>query len=200
MTLFSCERGISMKLLKRTLWLIPVLAATLITAACSNLLSVEPLADAGNTVFDPALLGVWVTVDDRGNGSICSVRQGDDHRYDIVWDDLESDAKYRLDGQLVKINGQRILDVTPHGGPGSPFYVPGHAFLYLTALPNGLKIQFLDSKWLQEQVKQSRSLAHTDSDERPVITGTTAEMQDFFAQFGLDEQARSEPITLRKLK
>lgn len=74
------------------------------------------------------------------------------------------------------------------------------AFVYLNNLPNGLKIQFLDSKWLQEQVQQNKSLSHYDLDGHPIITGTTAEMQDFFSQFGLNEQARSEPVLLRRMK
>ena len=188
-----------MKSLKRTLWLIPILVAALLTTACSDLLSVEPLASDRNTVFDPALLGNWRILD-KNDDIIVSVREGNNHGYDILWVDVKSDSKSHLDGQLVEINGQHVLDVSPHDADAGAFFVPGHAFLYLTSLPNGLKIQFLDSKWLQEQVTQSRLLPHSASGAHPVITATTADMQDFFTQFGLNEQARSEPITLRRLK
>jgi hypothetical protein len=188
-----------MKSLKRTLWLIPILAATLWTTACSDMLSVEPLASDSNTVFDPALLGVWTTVDSKNNDAVVSVRQGDEQSYEITWSDVNSDPKYRLDARLVQINGERILDVTPHDAWPGGFYVPGHAFLCINSRQDEVTIQFLDSEWLQEQVTQSKLLSHSTSGHA-VITGTTAEMQDFFTQFGLNEQARSEPITLRRMK
>ncbi|HTC95588.1 MAG TPA: hypothetical protein VK699_19250 [Terriglobales bacterium] len=184
---------------KRTLWLIPILAASLFTTACGDLLSVAPLATDSNTTFDPALIGTWSDLD-GSNSVLISVREGDKHNYDILWIDTKNNDKYRVDARLVQIGGQKILDVTPVSSDAGPFTIPGHAFVYISNLENGLKIQFLDSKWVQEKVKQSKSLTYYQLEDHPIITGTSAQLQDFFLQNGLNEQARGEPMSLRRLK
>jgi hypothetical protein len=184
---------------KRTLWLMPILAASLFTTACGDLLSVAPLATDSNTTFDPALIGTWSDLD-GSNSVLISVREGDKHNYDILWIDTKNNDKYRVGARLVQIGGQKILDVTPVSTDTGPFNIPGHAFVYISNLENGLKIQFLDSKWIQEKVKQSKALTSYQLEDHPIITGTSAQLQDFFLQNGLNEQARSEPISLRRLK
>jgi hypothetical protein len=198
MALFSCEGRMNMRFLKRTLWLIPIMAAALITTSCDGLLSVEPLATDSNTVFDPDLLGVWATVQDDDYNAIVSIREGNDHSYEIHWLAVKSGDDYKLNGRLVEINGQRILDVTPNDS--QTFSIPGHAFVYISAAQDELQIQFLDSEWLQEQVKKSSLLPHYEVEGSPVITGTSAQLQNFISEFGTNEQARSEPALLRRLK
>ena len=63
----------------RALWIAPVFAALLLTG-CGDLLSVEGLANKGNTVFDPALVGAWNTGD-----AVIIVQAGDDQSYRIHW-------------------------------------------------------------------------------------------------------------------
>src|SRR5262249_36215312 len=153
-------RRISMKSLKRILWLIPLLAALLLTTACSDLLSVGPLATDSNTVFDPHLLGVWTNVKDDDDNAIVSIREGKDHTYEINWIAAKGGGDYHLNGRLVEINGQRILDVTPHDSQA--FYISAHAFVYVGGVGDELEIRFLDSEWLQDQVRKSSVLPHYD--------------------------------------
>jgi hypothetical protein len=174
-----------------------VLAVALFTTACADLLSVEPLATDNKTTFDPALLGVWTDVD-GSNSVLIYVGEGEKHSYDILWIDTKDQETTRLEARLVDISGQRILDLTDKSN--GVFSVRGHALACINTLENGLQLQFLDSKWLQEKVQQSKLLAHSQLEGHPLITGTTAQLQDFVAQFGLNEQARSQPISLRRLK
>lgn len=180
-----------------TLGLAFVLALALFTTACGDLLSVEPLATENNTSFDPALLGVWADVD-GSNSVLIYVGEGEKHSYDILWVDTKDRETTRLEARLVHIGGQRILDLTDRSN--GVFTIRGHALACINNLENGLQLQFLDSKWLQEKVQRSKLLAHSQLEGHPLIIGTTAQLQDFVVQFGLNEQARSEPISLRRLK
>jgi hypothetical protein len=187
-----------MKFLKRTLWLIPILAAALMTSACGSVLSVEPLATDSNTIFDQDLLGVWTSVQDDDDNAIVSIREGNDHSYEIHCFTVKSGSDYQLNGRLVEINGQRILDVTQHDS--QTLSIPGHAFVYISGAQDELQIQFLDSEWLRDQVKKSSLLPHYEVEGSPVITGTSAQLQNFISEFGTNEQARNEPAMLRRLK
>src|SRR5690349_9040485 len=89
-TLFFCERRFHMFNLfsKRILWIIPILAASLFTTACGELLSVTPLATDSNTVFDPNLVGTWGDSEGSNSVLVC-VRKGDKNNYDILWIDTK---------------------------------------------------------------------------------------------------------------
>jgi len=174
-----------------------VSAVALFTTACGELLSVEPLATDNNTTFDPALVGVWADVD-GSNSVLIYVGEGEKHAHDILWVDTKDHDTTCLEARLVHIGGQRILELSDKSN--GVFSIRGHALAYVSNLENGLQLQFLDSKWLQQKVQQSQLLTHSQLEGHPLITGTSAQLQDFVVQFGLNEQARSEPISLRRLK
>src|SRR5260370_22884989 len=111
---------------KRTLWLISILAASLFTTACGDLLSVAPLATDSNTTFDPALIGTWSDLD-GSNSVLVSVREGDKHNYDILWIDTKNNDKYRVDARLVQIGGPKNLYVTPLTTQTAPLNLPSHS-------------------------------------------------------------------------
>src|SRR5260370_34085182 len=115
---------------KRTLWLISILAASLFTTACGDLLSVAPLATDSNTTFDPALIGTWSDLD-GSNSVLVSVREGDKHNYDILWIDTKNNDKYRVDARLVQIGGEKNLTLAPLRTNTRTFNNPGHAFVLL---------------------------------------------------------------------
>ncbi len=188
-----------MKSLTRILCLTLVLAAALGVTGCATVVSVEPLATESNTVFDPALLGAWSDAD-GSESMLVYVDKGEQASYDILCIDIKEKTTYRVEGRLLKIGGQQFIDVTAHDKNGEVFGIPGHAFVHISKLENGLQLEFLDSPWLQERVQQSKSLPHSKLGGQLVLTGTSAQLQDFIQQFGLDEQAWSEPARLRKLQ
>ena len=188
-----------MKFFKRMVSLTLLLAAALMTTACGRvLLSVEPLATDSNSVFDQDLLGVWTSVQDDDDPAIVSVREGKDHTYEIRWFAAKSGESYQVNGRLVRINGQYILDVTPSDSQN--LYISGHAFVYIGEIRDELQVELLDSEWLRDQVSKSTQLPHYDAEGSPVITGTSAQLQNFISEFGMNELARSEPVSLRRLK
>jgi hypothetical protein len=180
----------------RALWITPVFAAVLLTG-CGDLPSVEGVANQENTVFDPALVGDWSSGD-----AVVIVQKADEDSYRIHWlgtyyGSTETPRIVRMDGRLAKIGDQRILDLTA-SNPGA-FAIPCHVFLRIRPVKEGLKVQFVDSKWICQQVKSS-SLAAFVLNTHPVLTAPASQVEAFLLKFGLDERAMDDPMMLRPLK
>jgi hypothetical protein len=190
MALFSCERSFTM----RTLWITPVLATVLLTG-CGDMPSVEGLANKDNIVFDPALVGAW-----NAGDAVVIVQKGDDQSYRIHWlgtDGMDTPRIVRMEGRLVTLGDQRILDLTA-ANPGA-FVVPGHVFLRIQPVMDGLKVQFVDSKWIRGQAA-TLQLAGFAQDSHPVLTAQAPQIAAFLLKFGFDERALDDPMMLRPLK
>lgn len=178
----------------RVVLLFPVLAVVVLTG-CGDLPSVEAVATRENTIFDPALVGAWNTGD-----AVTLVRAGDDQSYRIDWLGAEGDDTpqiVRMEGRLVKIGGQPILDLTA-SEPGA-FAIAGHVFLRVRPVKEGLKVQFVDSLWIRDQVKTVPLAAFT-FEGHPVLTAAASQLEAFLLKFGLEERALDEPILFRPLK
>ena len=177
----------------RGLWITTVFAAVLLTG-CGDLPSVEGLANKGNTVFDASLVGAWNSGD-----AVAIVQAGGDQSYRIDWlgaEGTETPRIVRMQGRLFKIGDQRMLDLTA-SSPGA-FAIPCHVFLRIRPANDGLKVQFVDSKWIRDQVPTS--LASFMQDDHPVLTAPAPRIEAFLLKFGLDERALDDPILFRRLK
>lgn len=179
----------------RGLWVMPVLAAAALLTGCGDLPSVEGLANETNTVFDASLVGAW-----NAGDAVAVVQKGDDQTYAIHWlpaDSSDAPQLIRMQAKLAKIGGQQILDLTA-ADPGV-FAIPCHVFLRVRPVATGLKVQFVDSKWLRQQLKSS-GLATFLHDNSPVLSAPAPQVEAFLLKFGLDERALDEGILLRPLK
>jgi hypothetical protein len=176
-----------------------VLLAALLTG-CGDLPSLEGVANQNNTVFDSSLVGAWNAGDAvvivQGSEAVA----GEVQTYRISWLGAEgSDPPRiaRMEGKLVKIGDQQILDLNS-SDPGA-FAIPCHVFLRVRPMKDGLKVQFVDSAWIREQVRAS-SLASFAFEGNPVLSARAAEVEAFLVKFGLDERALDDPMLLRPLK
>jgi hypothetical protein len=170
-----------------------VVFASVLLTGCGDLLSVEGLANKDNTVFDPALVGAW-----NAGDAVIIVQKGDDQNYAIHWvgaEGTETPRFVRMEGTLVKISDQRILDLT--AARQDAFSIPCHVFLRIRPVKEGLKVQFIDSKWIREQAK---TLAGFVQDNHPVLTASAAQVEAFLVKLGFDERALDDPMMLRPLK
>jgi hypothetical protein len=177
----------------RALWITLVFAAVLLTG-CGDLPSVQGLANKENTVFDASLVGAWNSGD-----AVVIVQAGDNQSYRIDWlgaEGTETPRIVRMEGRLFKIGDQRMLDLTA-SNPGA-FAIPGHVFLRIRPLQEELKVQFVDSKWIREQL--TSSLASFVQDDHPVLTAPAPQVEAFLLKFGFDERALDDPILFRRLK
>jgi hypothetical protein len=177
----------------RALWIAPVFAAVLLTG-CGDLPSVEALANQKNIVFDPALVGAW-----SSGEAVAIVQPGDDQSYKIHWmgtDGTDTPEIVRMEGRLARIGSERLLDLSS-SDPGA-FAIACHVFLRIRPVKEGLRVQFVDSKWIREQVKTS-SLASFVQDGHPVLTAPPPQIEAFILKFGFDERALDDPIMFRRL-
>ena len=166
----------------------------LLLTGCGDLPSVEGIANKENTVFDPALVGAW----NAGDAVIIVQAVEDKTSYGIHWVGAEgSDTPrfVRMEGRLVKLGDQRILDL--NAARQDAFSIPCHVLLRIRPVSDGLKVQFIDSKWIREQ---ARALPGFVQDGHPVLTAKAAEVEGFVRKFGFEERALDEPILLRPLK
>jgi hypothetical protein len=178
----------------RALWITPVFTTLLLTG-CGDLSSVEGLANKDNVVFDPSLVGAWSSGD-----AVVIVQKGDHQSYHIHWleaESMDTPRIVRMEGRLATLGDQRILDLTA-SNPGA-FAVPCHVFLRVRPAAEGLKVQFVDSKWIREQVTASQ-VADFLQDGHPVLTAQAPQIAAFLLKFGFDERALDDPMMLRPLK
>jgi hypothetical protein len=175
----------------RMAWVVVFLAVLL--TGCGELPSVEGIATKDNTVFDPALVGAW-----NAGDAVIIVQKGDDLGYHIHWagaEGTETPRFVRMEGMLVKLGEQRVLDLT--AARQDAFSIPCHVFLRIRPVNDGLKVQFIDSKWIREQ---ARALPGFVQDGHPVLTAPAAQVEGFLRKFGFEERALDEPMMLRPLK
>ena len=170
-------------------------AAMLLLTGCGDLPFVQGLANPENTVFDPALVGAW-SYDD----AVVIVQKADEHSYAISWlatNSTDTPEVVRMEGRLFKLGEQRVLDLTA-SEPGA-FAIACHVFLRVRPDKDNLKVQFIDSKWIREQVKTS-GLASFVLDMHPVLTAPASQVEAFLKKFGFDERALDDPIVMRPMK
>ena len=114
-----------------------VVASILLLSGCSDLFSVQPLATAETTVFEPRLLGEWSSTssggsdaDGRNLNGLVLFRAGEAGKkeYDITWIPNQGEA-LRLRGQLVKVGDRLILDLLAM--KESNWGIPGHFFMLM---------------------------------------------------------------------
>lgn len=174
---------------------IGVISALLLLAGCGDLPSIEGVATKENTVFDQALVGAW-----NAGDAVIIVQPGEDRSYRVHWVGAESNTDtprfVRMEARLAKIGEQRILDLTTSEEGAGAFTIPCHVFLRVRPVKDGLKVQFVDSKWIRGQV----NIPNFVHDGHPVLTAPASQVEGFLLKFGFDERALDDPMILHPLK
>lgn len=173
----------------RSLSIFALLAAALCLTGCSDILSTEPLATDDDTLFDAALVGTWFDQDD----TVVTVTSAKPPMYDILVINTKDATKHALVGRLVRFGEQQILDVIDVDA--GLYGIQGHVWIYVEKKGDAIQIQYLDSKWLQDKLRQG-GLAFFLFDKHPVTTAPTARLREFVRQYGLGKEARGGPMLL----
>jgi len=165
-----------------------VLAATCL-AGCGDVVSTEPLVGRGDAIYDAALLGTWFDQDN----SVFTVTSPKPPEYDILYVVADKGERYWIKGRLMQMGELKVLDVTDDRT--GPFSLPVHAWASLERKGNGWEIRFLDSNWFQNKVRMSQH-PYFIVDNSPVLTASTARLQELVRESGLSPEARSEAMVL----
>src|ERR1017187_1588630 len=171
--------------------LVLALAATLVCAGCSDLVSLRPFVTDKEAVQDARLLGVWADGDD----ATYIVRQ-DGKGYAIGFLAKNSSTVYKLTGKMLKAGEARIFDLTP--AEEDPFQVAVHTAMRVWIEGASLRIAFLDSKWLRE--KAGAQLAVQEVGDRRLITSQGEAVTRFLLTYGGDDDAFGKPNVLTRQK
>jgi hypothetical protein len=143
--------------------------------------SLEPLCSDADSVFDPALLGVWRSVDGRsGFDHIVAIR-GTKNDYLVlrILNDVDS-----WTARLVELGGARFVDLSPSSLASSPhtLYIPVHIFGRIAVSGDTLTVGLLDPDWVKaEKDKAATILLPTAAVDPVIISASTAKLREFAA-------------------
>jgi hypothetical protein len=166
--------------------------------------SLHPLYTEETMVFREELIGAWK--EKPQDEDSWTFVKGEKSSYRLTIQEKEKSSV--LEARLVKLGDQLFLDLTPDGdalknAKLGEFYcaalIPGHLILKVK-LGGKLELQFLEPEKLQEFLKANPdALAHTEVEDRLIITATTPALQAFFKKHADTKELWGEAAVMWKL-
>lgn len=167
--------------------------------------SLNPLSSKETAVRDPAIEGVWFRddlkydFDRRESLSIQMIRDdsstpGDNSfAYTIALETKQ--ASNTFVANLVELGGRRFLDLCSSEYPLNPHVLPVHHIFRITLSDNQLLVAPLDANKLEQTINAKEpAFPVARVDRRLVLTGSTAELQAFFAKYDQEVFAKDRPF------
>jgi hypothetical protein len=155
--------------------------AVLIAPGCL-VVSVHPTHDREALVWDPALLGDWVSADDN---SSLKIERGEWQSYRLHY--VHPIETGDLTGFLTTLGRVRYLDVTPAKGEDhGSFLVPVHATVRVTLAVDRLELTALSYDWFFDRIKSRTAVPGLqfvlDEKENALIVSPTAAVRAWIAR------------------
>jgi hypothetical protein len=192
--------------------LIPIVLALLFLSACGPVLTVNPLFEESDRVFEPALLGTWCD----GNTSF-SFRPYGKKLYFLVYRDGLKQSQYIL--TVGKVGGQLFMDAYPsdrkYNDAGRPVdqesteaflpAVPMHVIMKVDFQDDDLYLALLDQDWAAAHLDKitydygTGSIIKTPDDDNIFLTLPTDRLQDFVKSYEDDPGAFPPGEPLRRI-
>lgn len=147
--------------------------------------SMNPLFTSDETVFNPALVGTWVSDD-----VIISFTRSTENNYRTVYKDKQSLDSLIYTVQLGKINSEWYLDSYPADNPKDDHLVPAHMITKIWFDKNQLFLSTLESDWLKKMIDNNRlKIPHIRRGNEIILTASTATLQQLVEKFGSNKEA-----------
>lgn len=197
----------------------------ILLAGCVPVVSLHPLFTKENIVFDEKLVGTWVKDINDPEVTWEFSRLDESAAVGLLepWKD-QITKFYRLNitdkenhkgsfaACLVKLGDRLFLDVFadrfPEGGQDAEkmpfaynafFFVPAHTFMRVDSLGEQLAIRVTDDDRFNEMIQAEPALVkHEMMDDRPILTASTKELQEFMAKFAGDERLFPNDLILSR--
>jgi len=178
-----------------------------ILGGCVPVVSLHPLFNEKNVVFDEKLLGTWVDTNTTWEFSRTEEPQ---NAYKLIFSD-EEDKKGLFVAHLVKLKDKLFLDACPapweqqdpnkiEWAYNTLFLIPAHTFIKINSIEPQLKMQVTDDEKMREFLEADpNAVKHTLLDDKPVLTASTEELQAFVLKYADDDRVfTGEIILVRK--
>ena len=178
-----------------------VLAMLVALTGCEPTSSLHPLFGPGDRVFEPALVGDWVSEADTDRSAEeiqLTLRAVRENAYELIFVD-ENKKSYRLRAQSARLGNFLFLDVSPDDRDADGvLQIPAHAFFKVQLEPETLELAYLDDEWLKERVLQKKvQIAHELLGSDIVLTASTKDLQALVLKFATDPAA-FRPVRFRR--
>lgn len=195
-----------------------LLAALL--GGCMPVMSLHPLYNEKDVVFEERLLGKWVD-DPNSPETTWEFNRIEDpnNAYSLVFSDDEG-KKGSFIAHMVKLQSVRtpkenrlFLDVYPSELPwemedpnklelpyNSFFLIPAHTFIKIDFSGPQLKMWLTDDEEMEKLLKEEPdAVKHTFVEDRLLLTASTKELQDFVLKYVDDERVfKGEMVLVRR--
>jgi len=179
---------------------------------CIPVMSLHPLFDEKNVVFDEKLLGTWV--EDPNTTWEFSRAEEPKNAYKLIYthQEKEDKAKGLFIVRLVKLKDNLFLDACPapweqqdpnkiEWAYNTLFLIPGHTFIKINSIEPELKMLRTDDEKMREFLKADpNSVKHTVLEDKPVLTASTNELQAFVLKYAYDIRVFAAEIVLTRKK
>jgi hypothetical protein len=169
---------------------------------------VHPLYTEQTIVFEPALVGVWTTMDGEKTAIVTA---GEDKSYDIIYSDknMSDSASMKYRAHLVRLGGSLFLDVKPDKKAAESlmevkpvwYLLPTHTFYRVQLSDDSLTVSLVDDDLV---TRAATTLAHEEIRENGengyLLTASPEALQTALAQHAGDDKLYLKLGDFRRLK
>ena len=177
---------------------------------CVPVMSLNPLYEQKNIIFEQKLLGVWM--DDVNDPEIIwDFNRPDPNKneYRLVYtDDKNKKGSFKV--HLVKLKERLFLDVYPDNFPSGKdeadmnlpynafFFAPTHTFVKVNSIEPLLNIQVTEDDDLEKLLKEDpNAIEYVDLGQGAlVLTSSTKEIQAFVLKYADDKRLFTDEVKL----
>ena len=187
---------------------VAALLICLLLAGCDMhvlfVVSLQPLVEEKDAVFEPALVGTWQAEEDNElirftprepGGYLLEVLE-----YKETEEGPQETVKEKYECRAVRLGRYLFLDVVSKADPPDPYWVPMHFVVRVDLSGDEVRFEALKADWVKQQFDEKRAeLAHTTvQDTWIVLTASTEELQDFYRLHSWDDEAFDTGATYRR--
>lgn len=186
-----------------------LLAALL--GGCVPVMSLHPLFNEKDVVFDEKLLGTWV--DDSNNIWEFKDPNKQEKTYELIVID-HGGEKGLFDAHLTKLQNKLFLDVYPAKLPcgeedpneiewhfNAFFFIPFHTFMKINSIEPELKLLLTDDEDMKKLLDEDpNAVKHESVKDGFILTASTKELQAFVLKYADDSRLFTGETVLSRKK
>ena len=198
--------------MKTKRFLFYLLGAVLV--GCGPVMSLHPLYNKEDVVFEKKLLGAWVG-DSNTNKTTWEFKCPNEPQkaYELIFTDGEG-QKGSFEVYLVKLDNKLFLDIYTALSPleiAEPnsvkwpynqfFFVPAHTFIKVDSVEPQLRMRLTNDEEMEKLLKEDpNAVKHELVEDRIILTASTKELQAFVLRYADDKRVFTEEIVLSRKK